>query len=220
MEQNTQPTGASKESLWYLDNYILLKDYYDRTISRIAARCIRMGNIAMEEYKYYGYILDVLEEISETGDYILEHKELYPYVEKKIAGGMESFKKTLAEYQLELKNNSSPDMIKEDAHEVEKMKEVLGESDKTVDPTVGAGMNMDQLMEKLMAQNNMAATETMQQSTQPAPQPVPAAPNPQMQQARPQPQAAVPHEVKKIIKIKNPVSPDAQQAIPAKDEVK
>ena len=135
MEQNTQPTGASKESLWYLDNYILLKDYYDRTISRIAARCIRMGNIAMEEYKYYGYILDVLEEISETGDYILEHKELYPYVEKKIAGGMESFKKTLAEYQLELKNNSSPDMIKEDAHEVEKMKEVLGEIDKTVDPT-------------------------------------------------------------------------------------
>lgn len=80
---------------------------------------------------------------------------------------MESFKKTLAEYQLELKNNSSPDMIKEDAHEVEKMKEVLGEIDKTVDPTVGAGMNMDQLMEKLMAQNNMAATETMQQSTQP-----------------------------------------------------
>ena len=225
MEQNTQPTGASKESLWYLDNYILLKDYYDRTISRIAARCIRMGNIAMEEYKYYGYILDVLEEISETGDYILEHKELYPYVEKKIAGGMESFKKTLAEYQLELKNNSSPDMIKEDAHEVEKMKEVLGEIDKTVDPTVGAGMNMDQLMEKLMAQNNMAATETMQQSTQPAPPPVPAAStamasNPQMQQARPQPQAAVPHEVKKIIKIKKPVSPDAQQAIPAKDEVK
>ena len=220
MEQNTQPTGASKESLWYLDNYILLKDYYDRTISRIAARCIRMGNIAMEEYKYYGYILDVLEEISETGDYILEHKELYPYVEKKIAGGMESFKKTLAEYQLELKNNSSPDMIKEDAHEVEKMKEVLGEIDKTVDPTVGAGMNMDQLMEKLMAQNNMAATETMQQSNQPAPQPVPAAPNPQMQQARPQPQAAVPHEVKKIIKKKKPVSPDVQQAIPAKDEVK
>ena len=220
MEQNTPPTGASKESLWYLDNYILLKDYYDRTISRIAARCIRMGNIAMEEYKYYGYILDVLEEISETGDYILEHKELYPYVEKKIAGCMESFKKTLAEYQLELKNNSSPDMIKEDAHEVEKMKEVLGEIDKTVDPTVGAGMNMDQLMEKLMAQNNMAATETMQQSTQPAPQPVPAAPSPQMQQARPQPQAAAPHEVKKIIKINKPVSPDAQQAIPAKDEVK
>ena len=158
MEQNIPPAGASKESLWYLDNYILLKDYYDRTISRIAARCIRMGNIAMEEYKYYGYILDVLEEISETGDYILEHKELYPYVEKKIAGGMETFKKNLAEYQQELQNNSSPDMIKEDAHEVEKMKEVLGEFDKTVDPTVGAGMNMDQLMDKLLAEDQAKKT--------------------------------------------------------------
>ncbi len=153
MEQNTPMPSVSKETLWYLDNYILLKDYYDRTISRIAARCIRQGNIAMEEYKYYGYILDVLEEISETGDFILEHKELYPYVEKKIPGGMASFKKSLAEYQLELKNNSSPDMIKEDAQELEKMKEVLGEIDKSTDPTVGAGMNMDQLMDKLLAQD-------------------------------------------------------------------
>ncbi len=223
MEQNIPPAGASKESLWYLDNYILLKDYYDRTISRIAARCIRMGNIAMEEYKYYGYILDVLEEISETGDYILEHKELYPYVEKKIAGGMETFKKNLAEYQQELQNNSSPDMIKEDAHEVEKMKEVLGEFDKTVDPTVGAGMNMDQLMEKLMAQNNITGTETQEQSISPAPRPAPTqqdAPVQQPQQAVSQPRPAMQHEVKKIIKIKKPVSPDAQQAVPAKNEVK
>lgn len=153
-----QPTGqtaaASKESLWHLDNYILLKDYYDRTISRIAARCVRMGNIAMEEYPFYGYILDVLEEISDTGDYIIKHKELYPYVEKKIAGGVAELKKTLSEYQLELRNNSSPDMIKEDASEVEKMKEALGAiSTVAEDPTVGAGMNMDQLMDKLMAQD-------------------------------------------------------------------
>lgn len=52
MSQPQAQGGASKESLWYLDNYILLKDYYDRTISRIAARCVRMGNIAMEEYPF------------------------------------------------------------------------------------------------------------------------------------------------------------------------
>ncbi len=150
---SAMPT-VSKESLWYLDNYILLKDYYDRTISRIAARCVRMGNIAMEEYPFYGYILDVLEEISDTGDYILKHKELYPYVEKKIAGGLPALKKTLAEYQEELRANSSPEMIKEDASEVEKMKEALGAiSTPADDPTAGAGMNMDQLMEKLMAQD-------------------------------------------------------------------
>ena len=247
MEQNTSPTGASKESLWYLDNYILLKDYYDRTISRIAARCVRMGNIAMEEYKFYGYILDVLEEISETGDYILEHKELYPYVEKKIAGGVEALKKSLAEYQLELKNNSSPDMIKEDAHEVEKLREALGEFDKTADPTVGAGMSMDQLMEKLMAQNNIEQSAYEQPQDVPPIQPSSSA-QAQSAQAQPQPAQSAPttspqtiqtaqrqapsssvnvgqpinqtHELKKVIKIKKPINPDAQQAIPAKNEVK
>ena len=40
--------SVTKESLWYIDNYVLIRDYYDRTVSRIAARCIRMGNIAVE----------------------------------------------------------------------------------------------------------------------------------------------------------------------------
>ena len=107
-------TPITKESLWYVDNYIVLIDYYDRTISRIAARCIRSGNIALEEYKFYPYVLDVLEEICETGNYILEHKELYPYIEKKIAGGVEALRKNLSIYQEELTNNQSPDMLRSD----------------------------------------------------------------------------------------------------------
>lgn len=153
METNDTTMSINKETLWYLDNYLVLRDYYDRTISRIAARCVRMGNIAMEEYPFYGYILDVLEEISDTGDYILEHKELYPYVDKKIPGGVAELKKNLQEYKLELKNNSSPDMIKEDASELARMKQALGEMDKSGDPTIGAGMNMDQLMDKLLTQD-------------------------------------------------------------------
>ncbi len=142
---------VSKEVLWYLDNYILLKDYLDRTISRIAARCIRMGNIAMEEYPFYSYILDVLEEISDTGDFILAHKELYPLVEKKIQGGMVAFKKNLSDYKEELKNNSTPDMIKQDSsQELNQMKQALGGIGKADDPTAGAGMSMDQVIEKLM----------------------------------------------------------------------
>ena len=155
MEQNRPSGPANNADLWYIDNYILLKDYYDRTISRIAARCVRKGNIAIEDYPYFGYILDVLEEISETGEYILQHKELYPYVERKIAGGLNGLKRTLTEYQNELRSNSTPDMIKEDAREVEKMKQALGEVDKAADPTVGAGMGMEQLMEKLMQENNI-----------------------------------------------------------------
>lgn len=141
---------SSKEKLWYVDNYVLLKDYYDRTISRIAARCVRQGNIAMEEYPFYGYILDVLEEISETGDFIIEHQELYPYVEKKIAGGINALKKNLNEFKQELKNNASPDMIKQDKDELNKIKEALGSMDKSKDPTAGAGMSMDEVIDKLM----------------------------------------------------------------------
>ena len=74
--QNNSLPPVSNDILWYLNNYILLKDYLDRTISRIAARCVRKGNIAIEEYPFYAYILDVLEEITEDGDFILAHPEL------------------------------------------------------------------------------------------------------------------------------------------------
>ncbi len=145
--------AVSKESLWYVDNYIVLIDYYDRTISRIAARCIRMGNIAMEEYPFYPYILDILEEICDTGNYVLEHQELYPYVEKRIAGGIEALRKNLSLYQQELTNNQTPEMLRTDPNEAKKLNEVMSNFDKATDPTVGAGMNIDDLMNKLMAEN-------------------------------------------------------------------
>lgn len=152
---DTENTPVSQESLWYVDNYIVLLDYYDRTISRIAARCVRMGNIAIEEYKFYPYILDVLEEICDTGNYIIEHQELYPYVERKIAGGIEALQKNLSLYQQELTNNQSPDMLRADPNEGKKINEVMSNFDKAVDPTVGAGMNIDDLMSKLMAENSV-----------------------------------------------------------------
>ncbi|MBP5615747.1 MAG: hypothetical protein J6X42_04270 [Alphaproteobacteria bacterium] len=153
MAQDKNSDIVVKEDLWYIENYLILKDYYDMTISRIAARCIRMGNIAMEEYPFYHYILDVVEEICETGEYILSKKALYPYVEKKIAGGVKALEENLALYQQELENNSSPEMVKQDPQELAKVKEIMSNTDKAVDPTVGAGMNIDDLMAKLLEEN-------------------------------------------------------------------
>ncbi len=153
MDQTKKSDIVTKEDLWYIDNYLVLRDYYDRTISRIAARCIRQGNIALEEYPFYPYVLDVLEEISETGDYILSKKALQPFVEKKIAGGVKALQENLNLYKKELENNSSPEMVKQDPHEIEKMKNALGEIDKSVDPTVGAGMNIDDVVDKLLEKN-------------------------------------------------------------------
>ena len=161
----TDANNVSKDTLWYLDNYIRLRDYLDRTISRIAARCVRSGNIAVEEYPFYGYILDVLEEICDTGDFLIDHKELYPYIEKKITGGLKGLKKELKEYKQELRSNASPDMIKQDDSELEKMKKALGEVDKTVDPTVGAGMSMDEVVDKILRENSTQIGDMSQYAT-------------------------------------------------------
>lgn len=155
-EQNT----VTEDDLWLIDNYIVLIDYYDRTISRIAARCVRQSNIALEEYKFYPYVLDVLEEICDTGEAIMNNKALYPYVERRIAGGVEALQNNLAIFQSELTNNQSPDMLKTDPDETQKLNEAMSNFDKAVDPTAGAGMNIDELMQKLMAENNIDSGES------------------------------------------------------------
>lgn len=210
---------------WYVDNYVLLKDYYDRTISRIAARCVRKGNIAIEEYPHYAYILDVLEEISETGEYIMEHTNLYPYVEKKIAGGIGALKKSLKEYNTELQNNASPDMIKQDKDELAKMKEALGDLDKSKDPTAGAGMSMDQVVEKLMrnqeqsdaqAAQQVRQAQQQQQQQRPVQQQMrPAAPQQQqgMQQVR-QPQRPMQPQGGQPVQQQRPIQQQGSQPAP------
>lgn len=188
-----------EDKLWYLNNYVLLRDYYDRTISRIAARCVRKGNIAIEDYPFYGYILDVLEEISEVGDYLIANKDLYPYIEKKIAGGINTLKKNLREYKEELMSNSSPDMIKEDTNlEISKMKKALGDVDDkpAFDPTKGAGMNMDELINKLMGDNVTKQADDDIIPDIKAPQ----------------------DDTRKMIKIKKPVNPANNQAVPNKKQ--
>lgn len=137
---------ATEDELWYFNNYFLLKDYYDRTMSRIAARCVRMGNIAIEDYPFYNYTLDVLEELCETGDYILKHRSLYPYVDKKLKDGIMGFHSDLELYKKELEKNSSPDMIKE-----EDLKETKAALLAVDDPTKGAGTNPDDLINELLA---------------------------------------------------------------------
>ena len=143
--------SVTKESLWYIDNYVLIRDYYDRTVSRIAARCIRMGNIAVEDYPFYPYIIDVLNELCETGDYIIEHKELHPYVEKK--GGVAALEKNLSLYKQELERNSSVDMAAKKEADLSAAKDAFGGfTDQSDDPTKGAGQSIDDVVAKLMAE--------------------------------------------------------------------
>ena len=149
----TSDIAVTKESLWYIDNYVLIRDYYDRTVSRIAARCIRKGNIAVEDYPFYPYFIDVLDELCEIGDYIIEHKELHPYVEKKIKGGVEALKGNLSLYKQELINNSSAEMnVKKDS-DLSAVKDAFsGFTNQANNPLGDAGQSIDDVVAKLMAE--------------------------------------------------------------------
>ena len=121
--------------------------------------------------------------------------------------------------------------------------EALGMVDKSEDPTVGAGMSMDEVIEKLMNKQNLEAdpdsslaqTQAARQQQTNASRPQPQAnatgpaPQPQVQsqtqpQAVPQnpsmPQAApIPGQtriIKKIVKIVKPAAAPAAQAVPNK----
>lgn len=155
--------AVTKESLWYIDNYILIRDYYDRTVSRIAARCIRKGNIAVEDYPFFPYIVDVLEELCETGDYILEHKELHPYVEKKIKGGIKSLEENLSLYKEECERNATVEMTAKKDADLSNAKDVFGgftnQATEEEDPTHGAGQSIDDVVAKLMAEQQQIIQE-------------------------------------------------------------
>ncbi len=151
----TDNITVTKESLWYIDNYVLIRDYYDRTVSRIAARCIRKGNIAVEDYPFYPYIIDVLDELCEIGDYIIEHKELHPYVEKKIKGGVEALVNNLSLYKKELENNSSVEMnVKKDS-DLSAVKDAFSGFTNQADTLLAnAGQSIDDVVAKLMAEQD------------------------------------------------------------------
>lgn len=145
--------AVTKESLWYIDNYVLIRDYYDRTVSRIAARCVRQGNIAIEDYPFYPYIIDVLQELCDTGNYILEHQELHPYVERKIKGGVAALSHNLDLYKQELERNSSIEMTVKKDSDLSAAKDAFsGFTDQADDPTKGAGQSIDDVVAKLMAE--------------------------------------------------------------------
>ncbi|MBR5154577.1 MAG: hypothetical protein IKW58_02515 [Alphaproteobacteria bacterium] len=153
--------AVTRESLWYIDNYVLIRDYYDRTVSRIAARCIRKGNIAVEEYPFYAYIIDVLDELCETGDYIISHTELHPYVEKKIKGGVKALEDNLRLYKEELERNASVEMTSKKDADLSAAKDAFEGFASPADnkPTAGAGQSIEDVVAKLMAEQNKIIEE-------------------------------------------------------------
>ena len=129
-ESFAEEYGISKEVLWDFNAFLILNDYYDQTISRIGARCVRMGGLALNEYPYYGYVLDLLDEIITIGSNIEGEEKLIPLFEKYFKGGYIEFKKVLKNYRKEFEEDAPPEMMADNSsNELDRMIKELGEID-------------------------------------------------------------------------------------------
>ena len=78
---------------------------------------------------------------------------LHPYVEKKIKGGVAALEKNLSLYKQELERNSSVDMAAKKEADLSAAKDAFGGfTDQSDDPTKGAGQSIDDVVAKLMAE--------------------------------------------------------------------
>jgi hypothetical protein len=152
------------EVLWQFNNFLLLKDYYDRTIARISARCIRMGNLTLEEYPHFNYVLDLLDEICTASDVIIKHNELGPLIEARVSGGKDYLMSQIRVFKKEFDRNASPEMIRK-AYNLDEIRKTLGKLDKDddvfkqQDVTKGAGENADDVISKLLKSQNIQAAD-------------------------------------------------------------
>lgn len=105
--------GLTVDQLWNFDHFMRLKTYYDQTISRTSARCVHLGGLELSQYPYFGYILDLLDEILTFGMEIVTP----PYakiVRERYKGGEAALKKVLMEYKAEFDSNAPPEMLEEE----------------------------------------------------------------------------------------------------------
>lgn len=117
--------GLTVEQLWNFEHFMRLKTYYDQTISRTSARCVHLGGLELSQYPYFGYILDLLDEILTFGMEIITP----PYaqiVRERYKGGEPALKRILMEYKAEFDSNAPPEMLEDEGESIDDIKDRLG----------------------------------------------------------------------------------------------
>lgn len=165
--------GLTVEQLWNFDHFMRLKTYYDQTISRTSARCVHLGGLELSQYPYFGYILDLLDEILTFGMEIITP----PYakiVQERYKGGAAALKKVLMEYKAEFDSNAPPEML-DDEESMDDIKERLGSlADKNeVEEEIGPAPDGFESPVEQVVQPHMQTEASMKQPMMKAPQKMP-----------------------------------------------
>lgn len=131
-DANTVIEGFSKEVSFNFQYFLRLEHYYDQTISRVGARCVQLGGIEMSQYPYYGYILDVLDELIALGTKLLTDPAYAELVADRFPGSRPELEKKVANYKHELEVNAPPEMV-DNSMDAAKLKAELGAIDDSED---------------------------------------------------------------------------------------
>lgn len=102
------------EQLWNFDHFMRLKDYYDQTISRTSARCVHLGGLELTQYPYFGYILDLLDEILTFGAELTGNPVYAGIIRDRYKGGEPALRKILAQFKKDFEENAPPEMLPDD----------------------------------------------------------------------------------------------------------
>ena len=106
--------NLTTEQLWNFDHFVRLKDYYDQTISRTSARCVHLGGLELTQYPYFGYILDLLDEILTFGGELLGDAVYAGIIRDRYKGGEPAMRKHLAQFKKDFEDNAPPEMLDDD----------------------------------------------------------------------------------------------------------
>lgn len=106
-------------------------DFIKRVQAWTAARCIALGNIEVFSYKYYGFLVDAMEQGKNQIRNILSNPSLYPLLEKKYENGLQILQDNLLSLEEDLRiayanaqSDVSP-LVREDLN-AEEAKKALG----------------------------------------------------------------------------------------------
>jgi len=65
---------VSKDVKWYLNHFLEVSQFYEQSKSILGMICVKQGGIPLEEYRYYGFLNDVIDHLMSVGKELQSHK--------------------------------------------------------------------------------------------------------------------------------------------------
>ena len=96
---STQPdSGDTQNSDWDIQNFKRIEDFLSNSREIMSAICLYKNVPSLEEYKYYGFIIDTIDYLIERGNKILSEKS-DDVLDMAFDGGRQGLKNIIASYE-------------------------------------------------------------------------------------------------------------------------